>query len=92
MAITSINMKPGLSMTLNQLPPKMKPKQQADRVYRTALRPDLFIKLEQEAQERGGITAYKLAQIVMTMYLEGRLVVIDDLCADTESNGIVESN
>lgn len=67
-----------------KLPPKIKSnKEQPDRVYRTAIRPDLYLKLEQEAQERGGITAYKLNQIIITMYLEGRLVVIDDLCADT---------
>lgn len=72
---------------MTKLPPKAKPdKKQPDRVYRTAIRPDLFLKLEMEAQERGGITPYILTQIVMTMYLEGRLVVLDDLCADTESN------
>ena len=72
---------------MTQLPPKVKPtKKLSDRVYRTAIRPDLYLKLELEAQERGGITPYMLTQIVMTMYLEGRLVVVDDLCAETESN------
>lgn len=67
-----------------QLPARTKQiKNAADRNYRTALRPDLYLALEMEAQERGGLTPYKLTQIIMTMYLEGRLVVVDDLCADS---------
>jgi hypothetical protein len=64
------------------LPPKSKTvadlKNQPDRVYRTSIRPDLYLKLEQEAQERGGLTPYKLTTIIMTMYLEGRLEVVED--------------
>jgi len=63
-----------------QLPPKSSPTEPLkDREYRTALRRDLYLKLELEAQERGGITPYKLTQIIMTLYLEGRLVCMDEL-------------
>ncbi len=80
-----MKVKLGIAMLINhsQLPPKIKPnKRLADRVYRTAIRPDLFLKLEVEAQERG-VTPYMLTQIVMTMYLEGRMISIDDLPADS---------
>lgn len=64
---------------MSLLPPKISStKQPPDRVYRTALRSDLFIKLEQEAQERGGLTAYKLTQIIMTLYLEDKLLLVEE--------------
>jgi len=68
------------------LPPKSPvSKSVADRSYRTAIRPDLYVKLEQEAQERGGLTPYKLTQIVMTMYLQGQLVVVEESNAELET-------
>jgi len=61
------------------LPPKSSSsKKVSDRVFRTALRPDLYLKLEMEAQERGGITPYKLTQILLTLYIEGKLVLVED--------------
>ncbi|MCK9619165.1 MAG: hypothetical protein M0R47_01370 [Methylobacter sp.] len=67
------------------LPPKSSSnKKVSDRVFRTALRPDLYLKLELEAQERGGLTPYKLTQILLTMYIEGKLKVVEDLHADSD--------
>lgn len=61
------------------LPPKSSAsKKVSDRVFRTALRPDYYLKLEMEAQERGGITPYKLTQILLTLYIEGKLVLVED--------------
>jgi len=65
---------------MTTLPPKSSStKKVSDRVFRTALRPDLYLKLELEAQERGGITPYKLTQILLTLYIEGKLVLVEDL-------------
>lgn len=67
------------------LPPKSSSsKKVSDRVFRTALRPDLYLKLELEAQERGGITPYKLTQILLTLYIEGKLVLVEDLNTNSE--------
>lgn len=70
---------------MTQLPPKLlSTRKVSDRVFRTALRPDLYLKLELEAQERGGLTPYKLTQILLTMYIEGKLKVVEDLHADSD--------
>jgi len=67
------------------LPPKSSPsKKVSDRVFRTALRPDYYLQLEMEAQERGGITPYKLTQILLTLYIEGKLVLVEDLNTNPE--------
>ncbi|MDO9141751.1 MAG: hypothetical protein Q7U38_15640 [Methylobacter sp.] len=86
MAIQHISITPGTAMAYNQLPPKQTDtKVYKDRIYRTALRSDLFLKLEKESQERG-LTPYKLTQIITSMYIEGGLVVPDDLNTDPESS------
>jgi len=65
-------------MSLSLPPKSSSTKKVSDRVFRTALRPDLYLKLEIEAQERGGITPYKLTQILLTLYIEGKLLLVED--------------
>jgi hypothetical protein len=51
---------------------------QGERVYRTALDAPYYLKLEMEAMSRG-IRPYGLVKILVTAYLDGRLIYLKEL-------------
>jgi len=57
----------------NQLPSRTTENTAKERGYRTSLPPLDYLKLEKEALERG-LTPYKLTAIIMTMYVNNKLV------------------
>lgn len=60
-------------MPQTQLPPITAVKPGTERQYRTALSPAYYLRCEEEALQRG-LTPYRFTQIIMTMYLDGRLI------------------
>lgn len=65
---------------MNDLPPKGTAKPGDERQFRTALSPSNYLRLEEESLSRG-LTPYRLTQIVLTMYLDGRLTITDNSAA-----------
>lgn len=63
-------------MSSSSLPAKS-PTNKVDRGYRTSLPALEFLKLEKESLERG-ITPFKLTAIIMKMYINGELVLVEE--------------
>jgi hypothetical protein len=65
--------------TDNELPPLADiSSQQPDRVYRTSLEPSYYLRLEDESLRRG-LRPYRLVKIIVSSYLDGRLVYLSQL-------------
>ncbi|AEF99481.1 hypothetical protein [Methylomonas methanica] len=71
---------------LDTLPPVIGGKTVATtRQMQIRLSTETFLKLEMDAARRG-LTSYKLASVVLTMYLNGKLVQKKELTSGPETN------
>jgi hypothetical protein len=57
-----------------------------EKQFRTALSLPRYMKLTNEAVQRGGMTIYQLTRVVMSLYVDKKLVPFDELPPDIQQS------
>ncbi len=55
-----------------------------ERQFRTGLSLSRYVKLTNEALQRGGMTVYQLTRLVMSLYVDKQLVPVKDLPSEIQ--------
>jgi len=55
-----------------------------EKQFRTALSLPRYIKLTTEASQRGGMTVYQLARLILSLYIDKQLLPVKDLPTDIQ--------